>query len=256
MFNWLVGTCAMYSGSIGKGWERAIALTDETLASSPSDYDRARALLTKSLLQARRGEDLDQLVAVCAAAAEGIQDGQITGGLDYVRSEVALAQGRLAEAHTASVRALDDWKDSAPFVLQRALHAAAISRDMADAQQVKRILDAYPSGTPTAVAARAWAAAVVDGIEGRQQESLSGLRNAFETFRAIGLGFDAAIVVVSALRLWPGEAEVAGWVPQARQIFEGVGARPYLEMLDQALSAAPASAKQARQAPVTERTTA
>jgi class 3 adenylate cyclase/tetratricopeptide (TPR) repeat protein len=256
MFNWLVGTCAMYSGSIGRAWDRAIELTDETLASSPPAYDRARALLTKSLLLARRGEDLDQLVAVCAAAAEGIHDGQITGALDFVRSEVAIAQGRLAEAHAASVRALDDWKDSAPFVLQRALHAAAISRRLADAQQIKRILDEYPSGTPTAVAARTWAAAVVDGIDGRQQESLRGLRSAFETFRAIGLGFDAATVVVSALRLWPGEAEVAGWAPQARAIFEGVGARPYLEMLDQALALEPAAAKQTREAPVTERTTA
>jgi len=256
MFNWLVGTCAMYSGSIGKAWDRAIDLTDETLASSPNDYDRARALLTRSLLKARRGEDLDQLVAQCAAAAQGIHDGQITGGLDYVRAEVAIVQGRPAEAHTASVRALDDWKDAAPFVLQRALHAAAISRRLPDAQEVKRILDAYPSGAPTAVAARTWAAAIVDGIEGRQQESVRGLRSAFETFRAIGLGFDAATVVLSALRLWPGEAEVASWAPQARAILEGVGARPYLEMLDEALAAAPVAARQTREAPVTERTTA
>ncbi len=256
MFNWLVGTYAMYSGSIGRAWDRALELTEETLTSSPNQYDRARALMTRSLLQARRGEDLDQLVAVCAEAAEGIHDGQITGGLDYVRSEVAFVQGDLAEAHSTAVRALDEWKDSAPFVLQRALHAAAISRRLADAQEIKGILDEYPSGTPTAVAARTWAAAVVDGLEGRPQESLRGLRVAFETFRAIGLGFDAATVVVSALRLLPGEAEVAGWAPEARAVFESVGARPYVELLDVSLAGEAVTRPASREAAAKTATTA
>jgi tetratricopeptide (TPR) repeat protein len=256
MFNWLVGTCAMYSGAIGRAWDRALGLVEETLTSSPNQYDRARALLTRSLLLARRGEDLDQLVAICAEASEGIHDGQITGGLDYVRAEVAFVQGRLADTHSASVHALDEWKDSAAFVLQTALHAAAISRRLADAQELKRILDGSPSGTPTTIGARTWATAVVDALEGRTQEALRGLRTAYETFSTIGLRYDAATLVLDALRLFPDEAEVAGWAPTARALFEGVGAAPYLRMLDEALAVEPTTRPAARDTSAKTATTA
>jgi hypothetical protein len=154
------------------------------------------------------------------------------------------------------VRALDDWKDSAPFVLQVALHAAVLSKRLADAQEVARILDAYPSGTPAAVGARAWASAVVEALEGRPQEALRGLRKAYELFSAIGLRFDTATLVIDALRLFPGEAEVRSWAPAARELFESVGAAPYVRMLDEALSIEPATRPASREAAARTATTA
>ncbi|MDL2335093.1 MAG: hypothetical protein QFC55_03580, partial [Chloroflexota bacterium] len=238
MFNWLAGTCAMYSGSIGKDWDRALQLVDETLTSSPNGYDRARATLTRGLLLARRGVDLDRLVAEGKAAAEGINDGQIIGGIDYVRADVALFQGRFADSHQAALDAIAQWPDSEPFVLQPALHAAVITGHLANAQLIKQRLDAYPSGTPVAVAARVWASAVVAALEGRPQESLRGLHEAHELFRQIGLNYDAATLVVDALLLFPGEPEVRAWVPDARALFEGLGAQPFLRLLDEAVAAA------------------
>jgi hypothetical protein len=236
MFNWLVGTYAMYSGAIGHSWDRAQEQTEETLAASPNQYDRARALMTRNLLQVRRGERLDELVPEVAAAAEGITDGQVVGGLDYLRAEVALVQGRLSETQSMSVRALEHWIDSTPFVVQPAIHAAAASGRLADALVLKRLVDTHPLGTPITVAARAWATAVVDALDGRPQEALRGFRTAVELLRSIGLQFDAATAVIDVLRLFPDDPEVRGWAPFAREVLERVGAVPYLSMLDDALA--------------------
>jgi class 3 adenylate cyclase/tetratricopeptide (TPR) repeat protein len=242
MFNWLAGTCAMYSGSIGKDWDRALELLDETLTSSPSAYDRARAMLTRGLLLARRGVDMSRLVPEAAAASAGINDGQIVGGLDYVRADVALFEGRFADSHQAALDAIAQWRDSEPFVLQPALHAAVMTRHLANAQLIKQRLDAYPSGTPTAVAARAWAGAVVAALEGRPQEALRGMYEAYELFRQIQLNYDAATLVVDALHLFPDEAEVRAWVPDARALFESLGAQPFLRLLEEAVAAADVAA--------------
>ncbi|MEP7378408.1 MAG: adenylate/guanylate cyclase domain-containing protein [Chloroflexota bacterium] len=238
MFNWLVGTCAMYSGSIGRDWDRAIELTEETLASAPNAYDRARALLTRGLLLARRGQELDRLIGAAAEAAQGIADGQITGGMDYVRAEVALVQGHWADAIAASLRAIENWADSHPFALRRGMTAAAISGDLAKAQQIKALMTAYQSGSPTAEAARSESNALVDALEGRADLALNGYRVAMETLKNIGLQFDAGTAVIGALWSLPAEPEVRGWAPFAREVFERVGAAPYLALLDQAVARA------------------
>jgi len=238
MFNWLVGTCAMYSASIGHGWERALEQIEETLASPSNQYDRARAIMTRSLILVRRGERLDELVPEAEQAATGITDGQVVGGLDFLRAEVALAQGRLTDAYAFSMRVRDNWPDSVQLVLQPAAHAVAQTGRLADAVQIKSVMDAHPGGTPTLNAGRDWANAAVHALEGRQSEALRELRSAREGLLGVGLQFDAATVAIDALRLFPSEPEVHGWASESRVLLEKLGAKPYLRMLDEALQAA------------------
>jgi class 3 adenylate cyclase/predicted ATPase len=238
MFNWLTGTSTMYAASIGHGWERAFENLDETLASKPTDYDRARALMTRGLLLVKRGEDPDGALHAAEEAAAGMTDGQILGGVDFMRAEVALIQGRLADAHALSLRVKDNWPDSSQFTLQPALHAVAQTRRLADALEIKSLIDAKPTGTPANTAARAWSNGVVAALEGRPVDALGDLRWAYETLLEIGLRCDGSTIVIDALRLFPDEPEVRGWVPAARAVFESAGAAPYLEMLGEALATA------------------
>jgi tetratricopeptide (TPR) repeat protein len=242
MFNWLVGTGGMYAVAIGGDWDRSLALLEETLSSSPNEYDAARATLIRGLINARRGVDLDRVVLDARAAAGDIQDGQIRGGNDYLAAEVAFIKGDYAEAVRASQAAIVDWPDSDPFVLQAALHALAVTRRLDDAMVIKKKIDSYSSGTPAAKAGRAWAAAVVDSIEGRQQDALRNMRTAIETMRTIGMRVDAAAAVIDALRMLPGEPEVLSWVATARHELEEVGAEPYLRLLEEAATATGAPA--------------
>jgi class 3 adenylate cyclase/tetratricopeptide (TPR) repeat protein len=238
MFNWLVGTYAMYAVATGGDLDRGLAWIDETLSSKPNQYDRARAIMVRGLIYARRGIELDRIVPDAGEAARDITDSQIVGGQHMLRSEVALVEGRLQEAVRAAIAAAESWQDSDPFTLQPALHAVASSKQLSDAIEIKRLMDAFTSGSLTATAIRQWAAALVDVLEGRSQDGLRGMRAALETMRSIGIGFDAAIFLIDAIRLWPNEPEVPAWAREARQTFESVGAVPYLRMLDEALEAA------------------
>jgi class 3 adenylate cyclase/tetratricopeptide (TPR) repeat protein len=245
MFNWLAGTAAMYSVQIGRDLQRALDLVEETLASSPPDYDRARAIMIRGLILAIRGQDLEHLVAAAEAARGDLTDGQILGGIEYLRAEVAVVRGRWSEALAADRRAAELWPDSQAFVLQNGIAAAAQSGSADDSRDLRRRLDAYPSGTATVVAARGLAAAVDDALAGRSADALNGFRVTIDAMRAISLDFDAARAIVDALMLLPTEAEVRGWAQFAREVFERVGAAPYLAMLDDALGAAGGAAPEA-----------
>jgi hypothetical protein len=85
---------------------------------------------------------------------------------------------------------------------------------------------------------RAWTDGVVDALTGSAAEALREIRMAYEATISLGFAFDAATIVIDALRLFPDEAEVHAWVPAARAILEELRAKPYLRMLDEALQAA------------------
>jgi class 3 adenylate cyclase/predicted ATPase len=236
MYNWLIGTGAIYSASIGTGWDRALELEQEVLASSPIHYDRARALLTSALLLARRGDPID--LPMLREAVAGISDGQVVGGFDFLQAEIALAEGRWADAHSLGFRALTQWVDSTYEVMQPPLHAVAVTKRLGDAQEIKVRMDAYASGAPTADAIRAWTDGVVHALTGSVAEGFREVRTAHDALRALGVTFDAAALAIDALRLFPDEPEVHAWLPETRALLEGLGAKPYLRMLDDALQAA------------------
>jgi hypothetical protein len=85
---------------------------------------------------------------------------------------------------------------------------------------------------------RAWTDGVVDALAGRGAEALREFRTARDILRSISFGFDAAVLAIDALRLFPDEPEVHNWAPEARALLEELGAKPYLRMLDEALDAA------------------
>jgi hypothetical protein len=58
--------------------------------------------------------------------------------------------------------------------------------------------------------------------------------------------FSAALVAVDAAVAYPSDPEVRSWAEAARPILESLRARPYLELLDDALSSAAPDASQPR----------
>ncbi len=238
MFNWLVGTAGMYAVAIGGDWDRPLALVEETLTNSPNQFDHARALLVRGLILAHRGVNLDSLATDAATVAGDIKDGQIKGGIEYLRAEIAFIEGDYDGAVKMAMRAIIEWPDSDPFVLQPALHAVVMARDNAGAIKIRDKIKAYPSGAPAAEAARQWAQAIVDWLDDREGDALRGMRIAVETMRGIGMRVDGAAAVIDAVRMFPDEPAVRGWIAEARAEFEQVGAAAYLKKLDEAVAAA------------------
>jgi hypothetical protein len=80
------------------------------------------------------------------------------------------------------------------------------------------------------------------GLEGRADESLELYTVAWATLRELTLDFVFARSVLDAVHVLGPEPEpVAAAAQDARAIFERLGARPYLALLDAALARKPAA---------------
>jgi hypothetical protein len=95
----------------------------------------------------------------------------------------------------------------------------------------------------------------VAALEGNIAEAVGLYRDAIQSFRGLGLAFDAALTGIDvATVLGPAErstAEVAEWIDSARATLQKLDARPLLDRLESA-SAAPARAPEAARAPSRE----
>jgi hypothetical protein len=84
-------------------------------------------------------------------------------------------------------------------------------------------------------AAASQVAGMIAALEGRGQDAVAAFRSGIDLSRSVGADFNAAVMTVDAAKLMPGNAQAIQWVPFARSVFERVGARPYLELLDEAV---------------------
>ncbi len=240
MSNWQVGTMGMYQMVIGEDWHTVQGLLDETLSSAPPPYERARASAIVAMYRALRGDDLNSVVEYAEAAAHGVSEPQIIASLEYVRALVALFTRHLDESHSAALRAHDVWHDFSATVLPIATRAALYAGNLADVRDAARRLDESPSTGSFAQAGRLHAAAAVAALEGRSSDALDRFRASIDLYRAIGMDFKGAEASLDALKALPGEPMAREWAADARPLFERLGAKPYLALLDESLSPSPA----------------
>jgi hypothetical protein len=75
--------------------------------------------------------------------------------------------------------------------------------------------------------------AAVMAIEGDRDTAMAGFRLAWNRYFDLGLVFDQAqLALVAAATVGSADPEVAGWLGEARSIFERLKAAPLLAMVD------------------------
>ena len=101
-------------------------------------------------------------------------------------------------------------------------------------------LDSDPNGSGSAKASRLEAHACIDALDGRIPQATSGFVAALRRQAQIGQRWEQAQCALTFLRLvGPGVPAARLAAEEAREIFESVGAKPFIERLDAEL--APAS---------------
>jgi tetratricopeptide (TPR) repeat protein len=235
MSGWLVGTWAMNTYLHGEGWAQALTWLDEEIAAADGvDY---RLLDVRLVLLAARGEAGLEALDASEERARSDPDPAGVAGATWVRALGEVALGRYEPAYRSAIRSTelaDMFLDLAP---QIAMRAALWARDIERARSAARLVEQMPSTGRVGQAYRAWARAASAALEGHP-DAVDRLRAAIADYRATGLGFEAALAVLDAVALLPGDPEVATWVPEARQLLAREGAAPYLARLDALVSEA------------------
>jgi tetratricopeptide (TPR) repeat protein len=237
MAHWSTGLILGLSSSIGDGWDEALAIGEDAVAEALSRPDESRNLSVMWLLRMARGEPGDAAIARLEAIAAEVGEAGTTGAATATRALQAHYAGRFAMARDLFVQASAEFHPLAEVWLGEAAHPATFAREAAPLRAIAEGLDQSSEGNLPwyrAERARAWAG--VAALEGRASEAVTRYRDAIRRYRELGLTFEVARAATAAVTLLgDGDSESAAAADEARTVFDRLGARPWLDLLENAL---------------------
>jgi Predicted ATPase len=167
---------------------------------------------------------------------ENLDDVDVASGAFELRAIDALTRGDWREAHDQWMRVVGRSDLNTPYVLPRAAHAAVVAGDVGAARLAIDQLNAIGTRGRTVDADRAATRAGIAALEGDPSAAMAGYRTAIAAWHDLGLPFDEAMGVVSAVtRLGPDAPGMAEWIETARATFGRLEAAPLLALLDAAV---------------------
>jgi hypothetical protein len=200
----------------------------------------------RALLRALRGDDAtaDVEAATRLRVERGVTDPQWESYELLTAAMGAFSGGFYDEVRRLGERAVELTGYFAPLAFPLVIRSALWAGDAPGAVAVLALLDASGYQGPALAADRLVARAGIDALEGRGAASLAGYREALRVYRQLGLVFDEAAAAVDLATLLPPEArdapDVVAAAASARATLDRLGARPFLQRLDQARSREPA----------------
>jgi hypothetical protein len=209
---------------------------DAALADDLGPADRTWILSNELIIRVSRGDEVDDQLAELRQLAEKHTDPHIAAAPTDTVANKALADGRFGEASRL-------WRESAnvasyaPQASYQAGRAALWGRDLEGLRADLSRLDATGFHGPVVEARRTTLRAGVAALEGRVAEALSAYKEALAAWRALRMAWDEALTGIDmASSLDPTMAEVRAAAEASRDVLTRLEAKPYLAMLDQALS--------------------
>ena len=206
--------------------ERAIRDDDRTV----NDLLLEAALIEFRILRGEAGRaELDEL----ATRLHELNDLDVSMSVHGLNAALEMLAGEFSTAVDEWIKFADNSDLNAPYSLPKAGHAAVLAGDAKLAKSMVDRLAALGSRGRAIEADMDGIRAGMAAIEGDRQGAQALYRDVLARFHELGLDWDVAFVaLVAASRLGMDDPEVAGWVGEARGIFEHLKARPMLALLD------------------------
>ena len=218
-------------------WPWAIAELDAALADELEVSDRAILLQTAVIIHAALGDSvtgqLDEMARVLGPAT----DPTLRTTLELAAAFASFAAGRYADARQAWHRVATLSVSNLPDALARAARSALWVGDASGAAADLAALDATGVHGPAMEADRMVIRSGLAALDSRPTDALVGYREALRSWRDLGLAWDEALAGIDmATLLDSADHEVGSATQSAQVILARLGARPFLERLDQVLA--------------------
>jgi class 3 adenylate cyclase/tetratricopeptide (TPR) repeat protein len=238
---YLIGNACGSAVEVGD-WDWALAQVAEEAGHEADPAELLTFGTMEAYILAARGEPVDDRVAELVAIASGYDDPQYGGFAVEALTAAASATGSFADvvprlrAEVASgyPGALDQVPPTASRAALR-LGDAGLAREMLTAHLQAR------KGRRT-TADRHAIEGTLAALEGRRTDARASYLESLRMWRELDLSWPLALTALDAVYagvLEPGERQRVA--EEARAIFERLGAGPYLEQLDAALSRSPSA---------------
>ncbi|HJP89997.1 MAG TPA: adenylate/guanylate cyclase domain-containing protein [Candidatus Limnocylindrales bacterium] len=204
----------------------AIRDEDRNVTDLYLEHVRASFLALRGLLSAADVADL-------TARTEGLDDADMNASLHDLGGILAFAEGRFVEAARDFVAFADGSDLNAPYALPRAGVAAVLGGDAPLAKTILERLGALGTRGRAIETDLSLIRAGILAIDGDHDTAMAGYRIAWSRYGDLGLPYDQGFVALTAAAtLGSADPEVAGWLGEARSIFERLKATPLLGMVD------------------------
>jgi hypothetical protein len=218
-------------------WAWAVPELDGALSEEWAASDRSELLPNAIWFRAYMGEPTDELVAEIERLNAGETDVFRRAATIAARSGVDFAAGRLGEARHGYLEMVQ--VTGAGSVHTFAARAALWSRDLEAARTDLAGFDASGLHGPAPEADRKTIRAGIAALEGHQSDALGLYREALRDWQDNGLAWDEALCSLDMAQLLdPSLPEVRAAAESAREILVRLGARPFIQLLDEALAGA------------------
>jgi class 3 adenylate cyclase/tetratricopeptide (TPR) repeat protein len=226
-----------YTGFLTGEWDAALAEMDDTLDQEIDISSRIWLSSNELIIRASRGEQLDAAIGELDRLVEEHGDENLQLPTLDTKANYAQASGRLREAREAWLLVAERWTSQAPASIYQAARPQIWSGDVDSVRRDLAAIDATGFHGPVVEARRATLQAGIAALEGRSREAIGLYRDAIEGWRQLRVTWEEALTGLDMVSvLDPSLPEVRAVGEATRAIFERLGAEPYLERLDAAVS--------------------
>jgi class 3 adenylate cyclase/tetratricopeptide (TPR) repeat protein len=236
MTGWARESRRFYDFAAAEDWDAAMVAADVD-AGAESALDEIRRLFNTLNILIARGQPTDAAMARLEALSVQVSDPFALAALHALRADRAMLAGEFGTAVDEGFAAAAAMSSFAPASMSAAIRAAVRDSDVARAREAQERIEADPAIGAIQDAGRAAARAGVAELEGRVDDAIAAYRDAIARFRAIGWDILVGRSALDLVRLvggsHPAGAEAGA---EARTIFDRVGAKPYLELLEAAVA--------------------
>jgi class 3 adenylate cyclase len=236
----LVGNAASVALETGE-WDWAIREIEAARDESPDELARNYAAWQLITYGAWRGHDVNAELERLATWAEGFDETGAREAVHQLRAEAAFGAGDLARAH-------EEWMAYAPSNSLNApnayFYAGLAALFAGDPDRASAALEGHRrTGRrgPLATQDRRLLEAGIAILEGRLDQGVRDGLTTIDGYRQLDVQWRLALAgLMLATAAGLGDPGVQAEAAAAREVFERLGARPFLERLDAAMAAAPA----------------
>lgn len=215
-------------------WDGALASVEELLATDLEPADRVRLEGPVIIIHSARGDLESGRFAAHERLVQGLADPAFSATLEHVRSNVAWCRSDFDAALRCGLAGADYAIDSHSFWgLESAVRGAIWLGDLARARSLAERVEKGPLKSARAEAVRSSIRGCVAALEGRTADGAAHFQAAIQRWRGAGYDWPAAETALDFARAaGPQVPEARAAAEEAREVFERVRARVYVERLD------------------------
>jgi class 3 adenylate cyclase/tetratricopeptide (TPR) repeat protein len=219
-------------------WDWALGELEDRRSVESDPVARSVVVSDLQTILSLRGEPVADELAELESITEGEPDESLKAtAMHWGRGTDAFATGRYAEARTHFHKVAVSYPAAAGDVYPLAARAALWAADAAGAASDLARIDQTVRRGRAFDNDKGVLRAGIAALEGRGEEALAGYREALRTWRDLGCVWDEALCSIDmAVLLDPSLPEVRTAADSAREILTRLGARPFIEKLDAALT--------------------